>query len=129
MMPTALLVYYSRFSRDRLEHILRCQGMEVYPISGRAPDATERVRGHPTDVVVIDKDVTDISVTQAVRRIAQILPRGPVFTASANYQRAEVYRKGRHVGTVNLGEILHFAAGAELNEWFTDQPKLARRTP
>ena len=128
-MTTALLVFYSTHNRDRLESILRNQGIELYLISGRLPDATETVRRHPADLVVIDKDVADISVTQAVRHIAQILPHSPIFTASANHQRAEVYRKGRHVGTVSLGEILHFAAGAELNQWFTDQPKLARRTP
>ncbi len=111
-MTTALLVFYSRLSRDRLERILRGQGMEVYLISGRGPDATETIRMHPADVVVIDKDVADISVTQAVRHIAQILPLSPIFTASADHQRAEVYRKGRQVGTVNLGEILHFEAGA-----------------
>ena len=110
-MTTALLVFYSRFSRNRLEHSLRSQGIEVYLISGRAPDATEIIRRHPADVVVIDKDVADISVTQAVRHIAQILPRKPILTASANHQRAEIYRKGRHVGTVNLGEISHFAPG------------------
>ncbi len=111
-MTTALLVFYSRLSRDRLERILRSQGIEVYLISGRAPDATESVRRDPADMVDMDKDVADISVTQAVRHIAQILPLSAIFTASANHQRAEVYRKGRHVGMVNLGEILHFAAGA-----------------
>ncbi len=104
-MTTALLVFYSRLSRDRLERILRSQGIEVYLISGRAPDAAETVRRHPADVVVIDKDVADISVTQAVRHIAQILPRSPIFTASANHQRAEVYRKGRHVGNQLLVEL------------------------
>ncbi len=112
-MTTALLVFYSRLSRDRLERILRSQGIEVYPISGRAPDATETVRRHPADVVVIDKDVADISVTQAVRHIAQILPRRPIFTASTNNQKAEVFRKGRRIGTVNLGEIAHFATSGE----------------
>ncbi len=67
-------------------------------------------------MVVIDKDVADISVIQAVRHITQISPLRPIFTASVNHQRAEVYRKGRHVGTVNLGEILHFAAGAARSE-------------
>ena len=62
-MTTALLVYYSRLSRDRLQHELRRQGIEVYPISGRAPDAAEVARVHPADVVVVDRDVTDISVT------------------------------------------------------------------
>ncbi len=111
-MTTALLVFYSGLSRDRLGRILRCQGIEVYLISGRAPDATERVRRHPADLVVIDKDVADISVTQALRYIAQTFPCSPIFTASATHQRAEVYRKGRRVGTVNLREILHYAASA-----------------
>ena len=111
-MTTALLVFYSRLSRVRLERILRSQGIEVYLISGRASDATKRVRRHPADVVVIDKDAADISVTQAVRYIAQTFPCSLIFTASATHRRAEVYRKGRHVGTVNLGEISHFAAGA-----------------
>ena len=124
-MTTALLVCYSKHSRDRLESILRNQGIEVYLISGRLSNATETVRRHPADLVVIDKDVADISVTQAVRHIAQILPRSPIFTVSASHQRAEVYRKGRHVGTVNVGEILHFAAGSAgsrsqaINGWFT----------
>ena len=89
-MTTALLVFYSRHSRDRLESILRNQGIEVYLISGRSPDATESVRRHPADLVVIDKGVADISVTQAVRHIAQILPHSPIFTASANHQSSEV---------------------------------------
>ena len=93
-MTTALLVFYSRLSRVRLERILRSQGIEVYLISGRAYDATERVRRHQADFVVIDKDVADISVTQAVRYIAQTFPCNPIFTASANHQRAEVYRRG-----------------------------------
>ena len=111
-MTTALLVFYSRLSCVRLERILRSQGIEVYLISGRASNATETVRRHPADVVVIDKDVADISVTQAVRYIAQTFPCSPIFTASANHQRVEVYRKGRRVGTVALGEILNCAAGA-----------------
>ena len=113
-MTTALLVYYSELSRDRLERLLWNQGIEVYLISGRAPVAAESARRHPADVVVIDKDATDISVTQAVRQMAQILPRSLIFTAGANRPTAEVYRKGRCIGTVNLGEILHFAGGAPL---------------
>ena len=111
-MTTALLVYYSKLSRDYLERMLRSQGIEVYLIPGRAPDATENARMHPADVVVIDKNATDISVTQAARQMAQILPESLIFTAAANRPRAEVYRKGRRVGTVNLEEILHFAASA-----------------
>ena len=110
----ALLVYDSRLSRDRLECMLRNQRIEVFVISGRAPDATETARSLPADMVVIDKDTADISVTQAVRHIAQILPRRLIFTAAANQPRAEVYRKGRRVGTVNIGEILHFTAGVSL---------------
>ena len=111
-MTTAVLVYYSRLSRDRLQHMLRSQGIEVYLISGRAPDATETARRHPADVVVIDKDAADISITQAVRQITQILPWSLIFTAAANRPTAEVYRKGRRIGTVNPGEILQFVAGA-----------------
>ena len=114
-MTTALLVYYSMPSRDRLERVLRCQGIDVNPISGRASDATETVRKHPADVVVIDKDTADISVTQAVRQIAQTLPRSLIFTADANHQRAEVYFKGRLAGAVDLREIVHFSASAPLN--------------
>ena len=110
-------MFYSGLNRDRLERMLGSQGIEVYLISERAPDATETVRKHPAAVVVIDKDVADISVTQAVRHIAQILPRSPIFTASANHQRAEVYCKGQRVGTVNLEEILHCAAGAQGEAW------------
>ena len=112
-MTTALLVFYSQVSRDRLERILRAQGFEVYLISGKAPDATETVRRHPADVVVIDGDVADISVTQAVRHIAQILPCRPIFTASTNNQKAGVFRNGRRIGTVNLGEIGHFDTSGE----------------
>ena len=110
-MTNAILVYYSRVSRDWLKRMLRSHGIEVYPISGRAPNATETVRKYPANVVVIDRDVADISVTQAVRQIAQILPQSLIFTATTNDQRAEVYRNGRRIGSVNLGEILHFAAG------------------
>ena len=109
-MTTALLVYYSRRSLQCLERMLGGQGIEVYPISGRAPDSTEAVRNNPADVVIIDKDATDISITQAVRHIAQILPRCLIFTASAKQQTAEVYRGGWRVGTVIAGEILKHAA-------------------
>ncbi|PKB79546.1 MAG: hypothetical protein BZY88_12640 [SAR202 cluster bacterium Io17-Chloro-G9] len=109
-MTNAILVYYSMVSRNCLKRMLRSHGIEVYPISGRAPNATETVRKYPTNVVVIDRDVADISVTQAVRQIAQILPQSLIFTATANDQRAEVYRNGRRIGSVNVEEILHFAA-------------------
>ena len=114
-MTKALLVYYSSLSRDRLELILRSQGIEVYLIPGRAPNATEALRRHPADVVVIDKNAADISVTQAVRQIAGILPRSLIFAAAGDHDGVEVYYKGRRIGTVNLGEILHFAAGAPLD--------------
>jgi len=53
-MTTLLLIYYSRFNRDGLADMLRSQGIEVYPIWGRLPNATEIVRKHPARVVVID---------------------------------------------------------------------------
>ena len=111
-MTNALLVYYSRISRDSLERILRSQGFEVNLISGRAHDATQTVRRQSAEVVVIDKDAPDISVAQAVRQIAQILPRSLIFTAAANQEGAEVYRQSRRVGTVSLGKILEFTDGA-----------------
>jgi len=114
-MTTLLLIYYSRLNRDGLADMLRSQGIEVYPIWGRLPNATEIVRKHPARVVVIDRDSADISVTQAVRQIAQILPCSLIFTAAINNQKAEVYRKGRRIGTVNLEEIVSFAVGVALD--------------
>ena len=117
-MTTALLVYYSRLSRNRMVDMLGSQGIEVYPIAGRLPNATETVRKHPEDVVVIDRDAADISVTQAVRQIAQILPWSLIFTAGTNNQKAEVYRQGRRIGTVNLEEIVHFATSGKKHGFY-----------
>ena len=104
-LTSALLVYYSEFSRDRLEFELRSRGVKVHAISGRAEDAVDSVRTHPADVVVIDKDAADISITQAVRQIAHILPRSLIFTAGASPQDVDVYHKGYRVGTVDLEDI------------------------
>ncbi len=108
-MITALLVYYSKLSRDLLAHMLGSQGIEVDLVG---PDAVENVRKHRGHMVVIDKEAADISVTQAVRRISQILPRSLIFIVSPNRPRAEVYRKGRWAGTVDPWEILKFSARA-----------------
>ena len=108
--PSALLVYYSPRSRDRLEAMLRSQGAEVYAVSGRALDATEQVRRHPEHLAVIDKDVTDISVSQAVRRMGQILPSTLVFAVGSDRQVVEVYLNGRQVGAIDFHEIAHFAS-------------------
>lgn len=113
-MRTALLVYYSRLSRKRLERRLQTQGIDVYPVSGRAPDAAEIVRKNPADVVVIDMDAADISITQAARRVSQILPESLVFTSSTNHQRVGVYRKGRHIGAADFEDILPMVAGTPL---------------
>ena len=121
--PT-LLVYYSTRSRDRLEAMLRSQCAEVYAVSGRAHDAAGRVRRHPVDLAVIDKDVGDISVSQAARWMGQILPSVLVFAVGRDRQGVEVYRNGRRVGTIGFHEIAHFAAvespaGARLGELTT----------
>ena len=105
---SVLLVYYSTRSRDRLEAMLRSQGAEVCAIFGRELDAAERVRTHPEDVIVIDKDVTDISVSQAARRMGQILPSTLVFAVGSDLQVVEVYKRGRRVGTIDFHEIAHF---------------------
>ena len=107
---SVLLVYYSTRSRDRLEVMLRSQGAEVYAVSGRAPDATEQVRRHPEDLAVIDKDVTDISVSQAARRMGQILPATLVFAVGSGRQVVEVYKNGRQIGVIDSREIGHFAS-------------------
>ncbi len=112
-MRTALLVYYSRHSRKRLERRLQSQGIEVYPVSGRAPDAAETVRKNPANVVVIDMDAADISISQAVRQVSQILPQSLIFTLGANHQKVGVYRKGRRIGAVDVDEILPSAASAQ----------------
>ena len=89
---------------------MRSQGAKVYAVSGRALDATEQVRRHPEDLAVIDKDVTDISVSQAARRMGQILPSTLVFAVGSDRQVVEVYRNGRRVGAIDFHEIAHFAS-------------------
>jgi len=107
---SVLLVYYSARSRDRLETMLRSQGAEVYAVPGRALDAAERVRRHPKDLAVVDKDVTDISVSQATRRVGQILPSTLVFAVGGDRQTVEVYKNGRQIGAIGSDEIAHFAS-------------------
>lgn len=106
---SVLLVYYSTRSRDRLEAMLRSQGAEVYAVSGRDLDAADRVRRHPEEVAVIDKNVTDISVSQAARRLGQILPSTLVFAVGIDRQVVDVYKGGRRVGAIDIHEIAHFA--------------------
>ena len=103
-------MYYSKVSRDRLKRMLGSHGIEVSPISGRAPNATETLRKYPANLVIVDRDVADISVTQAVRQIVQILPQSLIFTATAKDQTADVYRNGRRIGSVTFGEFLLFVA-------------------
>lgn len=107
---TVLLVYYSNRSRDRLEAMLRGQGTEVYSVCGRALDAAKQVRAHPKDIAVIDKDATDISVSQAARRIGEILPSTMVFAVGSDRQAVEVYKDGRWVGAIEFHEVAHFAS-------------------
>ena len=104
-MTTALLVYYSTINRDRLEYVLRSQGIDVYLISGRDSNATDSARRHPADVVVIDKDVTDISLNQAVRQIAQLMPKRLIYAVGVNHERVDVFRYGHRIGRVDLREI------------------------
>lgn len=104
-MTSAIIVYYSKHCRDRLETVLVNQGIEVNSISGRSPNATNTLRLHPAELVVIDKDSADISVTQAVRRIAQISPTSWIITAGASNPKSEVYRNGSRIGVVDLKEI------------------------
>ena len=107
---SVLLVYYSARSRNRLEAMLRSQGADVYSVSGRALDAAERVRRHPKDLAVVDKDVTDISVSQATRRVGQILPSTLVFAVGSDRQTVEVYKNGRQIGAIDSDEIARFAS-------------------
>ncbi len=104
-MTTALLVYYNLMNRDRLERSLRSQGIEVYSISGRDPNAKDSARRHPADIVVIDSGANDISLNQAVRQIARLMPKSLIYSVGLDHRRVGVFRNGRRIGTVDLNEI------------------------
>ena len=104
-MTTALLVYYSIMDRDRLESLLRSQGIDVCSISGRDSNATDSARRHPADVVVIDSNADDISIKQSVRQIAQLMPECLVYLVGIDHEKVGVFRNGRRIGTVDFDEI------------------------
>ena len=94
-----LLVYYSPEARQRLEAALQGQPLlEGYPIDGRAPEAIDAVRKHPAEVVVIDYGADDVSVSQAVRQVGQVLPRSLVVAVYPGRDRVGVYRGGHRIG-------------------------------
>ena len=92
-----LLVYYSPDAQQRLEATLLAQHFEVYSIDGRAPDAIAAVREHPAGVVVIDRSAKDVSVTQAVRQIGQILMGCLVVTMYPGHPMVDIYQSGRRI--------------------------------
>ncbi len=94
-----LLVYYSPEARQRMQAALHGQSLlEVYPIDGRSPEATDAVGKHPAEVVVIDYGADDLSVSQAVRQVGQVLPRSLVVAVYPGRNRVDVYRGGHRIG-------------------------------
>ena len=92
-----LLLYYSLAARERLEAELLGRDLEIYSIDGRTPDASERVRNHPARVVIIDHGANDVSITQAIRQVGQILPHSLVVTVYLDRQSVEMYRNGHRL--------------------------------
>ncbi len=95
-----LLVYYSPDARRRLEEVIRAQHLEVYSINGRASDALNKARKHTARVVIMDHSADDVSITQAIRQIGQVLPNSAVFTVSPGREAVDIYRKGHRIATV-----------------------------
>ena len=108
----ALLIYYSSAGREHVESLLQRHGLRPHSVDGRAGDAAEEIRRHPAELVAIDSESQDISITQAVRQIGRLLPRSLVFTVHHG-PKAAVYRAGRLVGQVENSCIAHFATTFE----------------
>jgi len=70
-----LLLYYSDRSRDRIASEVLMQGFGVNSVSARTEDAIERVRMSDVEVVVVDKDAGDISVSPAAGTSPAYLPK------------------------------------------------------
>ena len=96
-----LLVYYDRVAARHLESALRNQHLEVYSIDGRSPTATDQVRMHQAEFVVMDHGAGDINIRQAIRQIGQIAPHSLIIAVHPNRQLVILYRSGRLVGTAD----------------------------
>ncbi len=107
-----LLVYYSQAARASLESVLFGLGIALYAVDGRAPDAVDAVKARSTQVVVLDTTSSDISVSQAVRRLGQILPNRVVLTLGPDQKTVNVHRGGRRIGTRASLESALLAYGA-----------------
>ncbi len=95
---SVILIHYSQDSRRLLEARLRRLGLSIHLVDGRAPDALLSVRTLPDKaVVVIDRSAQDISLSQAVRQVSQVLPQSLVLTASPQGGRVDVYWNGQRV--------------------------------
>ena len=117
---TILLVYYSPDACRRLEEALIGLDLEAYFVNGRSPEAVEELRRNPAKVVVIDHSAGDVSITQAVRRVGQVLPTSLVITTSPLGNVVELYRAGHRVGAAeSLDAVIGKCArhvGANLNK-------------
>ncbi|MBI4298542.1 MAG: hypothetical protein HY666_02140 [Chloroflexi bacterium] len=103
-----LLVYYSSEVKEQLERGLQRLHLKIHSIDGRAPDASELIRTNPSEVVIMDQAADDVSVTQAVRQIGQILPDSMVITMYPGREMVEIYRRGHRIGTAErLETALH----------------------
>ena len=94
----ALLVYYSSDARHRLESALHAQRWDVWVVSGRASDATDAIRMHPADVVVVDGTAKDVNITLAVQHISRTVLHSAVISVRPDLQTVDVYRGGHRVG-------------------------------
>lgn len=96
--PKALLVHYSPEARRWMATVLEGKGFETYSVDGRAPDAMAQLQAHSAHVVVMDGGARDVSVTQAVRRVCQVLPSSLVITLLEASQPVDLYVAGRRIG-------------------------------
>jgi hypothetical protein len=97
----AVLVYYSADARCRLESALHAERWNVWAVSGRAPDATDAIRVHPADVVVVDGGARDVNVRLAAQHISRTVGQGTVISARPDLQTVDVYRGGHWVGSAD----------------------------
>ena len=93
-----VLMYYSPKGRQSLEAVLHRHNLKVFSVDGRAADAVDMLRKHPAEVVVVDHGADDVSLSQAIRQVCQILPGSLVVAAYPNREEVGIYQGGRRIG-------------------------------
>lgn len=108
-----LLVFYSSGARCRLETTLLAWQLEVYAIDGWASSAVAELKEHPAEMVILDHGHQDVSLTQAVRRVGQVLPGTLVVLTSPDSTSVKLFRGGHPVGSaMSLETALGMYAGS-----------------